>query len=74
MIEVYGKTGCSFCERAIALLESKGIDYKKYTLLEDISVEEFHKKFPDARTVPMISRGDEIIGNYNALVEYLKED
>lgn len=72
MIEIYGKHGCKWCDAATELLESKGIEYKKYTLLEDISVEEFREKFPGVSTVPYIIKDGNVIGGFQALKENLE--
>lgn len=72
MIELYGKQNCGFCTQAIALLESSGVEYKKYYLNEDITVEEFTSKFPDVRTVPLICKDGERIGGYQALKDYME--
>ena len=73
MIEVYGKQNCGFCTQAIALLDSTGVEYKKYIIDEDISREEFVSKFPDARTVPLVYVDGERLGGYQALKEYIEE-
>lgn len=71
MIEVYGKHGCQWCEQAVALLDMNNIEYKKYTLLEDMTVEEFRDKFPGVSTVPAICVDGVHIGGYQSLVEHL---
>ena len=73
MIEVYGKQNCGFCTQAIALLDSTGVEYKKYIIDEDISREEFVSKFPDVRTVPLVYVDGERLGGYQALKEYIEE-
>lgn len=71
MIEVYGKPGCPWCDQAVNLLQMNNIEFKKYTLLEDMTVEEFREKFPDVKTVPVICVDGTNIGGYQALVEHL---
>jgi glutaredoxin len=67
MLTVYSKNNCPFCDRAKALLESKGVDYTEVNIEKD----------PDARqllvdkglrSVPQIFHGYEIIpGGFDGL-------
>jgi glutaredoxin len=67
MLTVYSKNNCPFCDRAKALLESKGVDYVEVNIEKD----------PDARqllvdkglrSVPQIFHGYEIIpGGFDGL-------
>lgn len=72
MIEIYGKTRCSFCNSAKALAESKGRDYKYYLLDADYTEEEFFEKFPGARTFPQIVVEGKAIGGFQELQQVLK--
>jgi glutaredoxin len=72
MIELYGKQNCGYCTSAMQLLESNGMEYKKYIIDENISREEFVSKFPDVRTVPLICIDGEKLGGYQALKEYVE--
>tara|TARA_B100002019_G_scaffold54947_2_gene47068 strand:- start:17737 stop:17961 length:225 start_codon:yes stop_codon:yes gene_type:complete len=71
MIEIYGKTRCTFCNSAKALAESKGRDYKYYLLDADYTEEEFFEKFPGARTFPQIVVEGKAIGGFNELQQVL---
>jgi glutaredoxin len=73
MIEVYGKDGCVFCEKAVSLLNDRGVVFKYHKLGTDISVEDFKQKFPEQKTVPMITTYGFNIGGYEALTNYLEE-
>ena len=62
---------CAYCERAKALLDSKGIAYTEYDLsANEGSIELF--KILGYKTIPVITQGDRVIGGYDDLVKYLK--
>ena len=68
---VYSKKNCSFCVRAVHLIENQGlkvqlkkIDEVKEYLLEMKTVA------PSMRTMPVILKGNNLIGGYSDLVEY----
>lgn len=73
MIEVYGREGCSYCTKAQKLLEEKKIPYNYIQLGIDITVDEFKEKFPDQKTVPVITNYGMKIGGYSELQEYIEE-
>ena len=54
MIEIYGKTFCPYCDKAKALCEREGYEYKYKQLDEDFTREGFFDLFPTARTFPQI--------------------
>ena len=72
MFEVYGTTNCTYCDMAKKLLT---VHDKEFTFIdvaenEDITAA-FFKKFPDVRTVPQITNGEQYIGGYNELEKWL---
>lgn len=71
MIKIYGKPHCPFCDKAVALCESKKLDYVYSSLGRDYSKEQLLEMFPSARTVPQIIVDDEKIGGYDDLVKHL---
>lgn len=69
-VEIYTKFACSFCMRAKALLDSKGVTYIEY----DVSGggakrQEMLDRAPGARTVPQIFINDMAIGGSDDLRE-----
>ena len=72
MIEIFGKTQCPFCDKAKALCEKEGLEYRYLQLGEDFTREELFKEFPNARTFPQINVDGNAIGGYDQLVEYVK--
>ena len=73
MIEVYGRDGCSYCEKAIDILERYKAKYSYYKLGRDLTAAEFKEKFPDQKTVPCVVVHGMKIGGYNELAGYLEE-
>jgi len=69
---VWSNVGCTYCEQAKKLLESKGIEYEERNLAEGWSVQQLHEVVPGARTVPQIFVDDKYVGGYTQLVELLK--
>ena len=59
--------------QAKQLLEMEQLPFDYLTLGTHYSLQEFMELFPDARTFPMIVKDGEVIGGYNDLCEYLKQ-
>ena len=67
MITVYSKNNCPFCERAKALLESRGVPFTEVNIENDA---ESRQMLLDKglRSVPQIFHGYELIeGGFNGL-------
>lgn len=73
MIVIYGKDGCSYCERAKILCESQGLAHQYLVMGLDYTREQLFEKFPNAKTVPQIMIKNDKIGSYNELVKYIEE-
>lgn len=71
MLTIYGKDACPNCDRAKALLKSKGIDFEYLKLGVDYTRDELLSKVPDARQVPIIFDGDVLIGGYVSLCDWV---
>lgn len=71
MIEIYGKDNCPFCDKAKALCERIGEEYEYKLLGFDFTREEMMETFPTARTFPQIIVGNEKVGGYEQMVEYI---
>ncbi len=54
MLEVYVKTGCPYCEKQVALLEKKGIEYKTFNVSEDKDALEKARVKYGANKVPVL--------------------
>lgn len=79
---VYSKPGCSYCDKAKALLAAEGQAYAEYVLdvgQEKIvgtnyyTVEQLKKLVPNARTVPQIFENETLIGGFDALKLHLSK-
>lgn len=73
LVEIYGKPGCPYCEKAKQLCETRNLKYNYYTLDREYTKESLLEMFPGARTVPQIRIGDIKIGGYDQLLKYLEE-
>ncbi len=70
---VYSRSNCSYCDRAVALLEAKNIPFKIKKIDEDINLyEEMQTKAPFMKTLPVILKNGELIGGYNELFKSLE--
>ena len=62
---------CDYCDKAKALLDSKGIAYTEYDLsANEGSIELF--KILGYKTIPVITIDDQVIGGWVELINYLK--
>lgn len=67
MITVYTKDQCPFCDRAKALLESKGIEYKTVHVAQEEGAREFLMD-QGLRSVPQIFKDGVLLpGGYQGL-------
>jgi thioredoxin reductase (NADPH) len=72
---VYSKKNCSFCDRAILLLEDLNYEVVVKKIDEDIShFNEMRDKAPMMRTMPVILKDDQVIGGYSDLIDFLKNE
>ena len=73
-IEIYSKEGCSYCDRAKAILNGRKIAYTEIPFSAEVTKETVQARVgPDKviRTVPQIFVDGGHIGGYLELVEYL---
>ena len=73
-IEIYTGPLCAFCDRAIALLNKKGVSFKKIELASDPNkMEDMIKKTNGMRTVPQIFIDGQHIGGSDKLQDLENE-
>ena len=73
-IEIYTGPLCAFCDRAIALLNKKGVSFKKIDLASDPNkMEDMIKKTNGMKTVPQIFIDGQHIGDSNKLQDLENE-
>lgn len=73
MIEVYGKQNCNWCVKTKEILDNYGINYKYYSVGEDVGIDFVMESFPGVRTVPIVAVDGKRIGGYEELKQYLED-
>lgn len=68
---VWSKDQCPFCDQAKALLKSRNIEFEERNVSRDWTREQLLEAVPNARTVPQIFLGEELIGGFNELRQRL---
>lgn len=79
MYTVYGKQGCTFCEKAEDLLNQLGLEYEYKELGVDILAADFKRMFVEnynqvVTTVPQILHEGDYVGGYTELKETLNKE
>jgi len=75
MIRVITKDSCPWCVKAKTLLKTHGYSYHEITIPGLLSREEFYnltEKHQTPKTVPKIFNGEDLIGGYEDLVDWLE--
>lgn len=70
---VWSKYSCPFCDQAKMLLKQKGIAFEERKIGDGYTKEDLLEAVPNARTVPQIFLGSQLIGGYTELKKYLEE-
>lgn len=73
-VVVWSKDGCPFCDRAVALLEHKQIDYELRKIGGEWTREQLLEAVPTAKTVPQIVIDGEQIGGFTELHKLLTQE
>ena len=78
MYTIYSKSNCSFCMQAKQLLEMEQIPFEYKQLGTHYNLDELMTLAPNTKSFPQVFVVDEngnkeLIGGYNNLVEYLKQ-
>jgi len=68
---VWSKDQCPYCDQAKNLLKMKGIEFEERNVSKDWTREQLLKAVPNARTVPQIFLGEELVGGFNELRQRL---
>lgn len=71
MIKVYTRDGCSYCDKAKAILENFNTRYEEIKIGVDITRDKVVEMFPDRKVLPIITDDDYCIGHSDDLVPYL---
>ena len=68
---VWSKDQCPYCDQAKALLKSRNIEFEERNVSQDWTREQLLEAVPNARTVPQIFLGEELVGGFNELRKHL---
>ena len=68
---VWSKDQCPYCDQAKNLLKMKGIEFEERNVSHDWTREQLLEAVPNARTVPQIFLGEELVGGFNELRQRL---
>jgi glutaredoxin 3 len=68
---VWSKDQCPYCDQAKALLKSRNIEFEERNVSRDWTREQLLEAVPNARTVPQIFLGEELVGGFNELRKHL---
>ena len=72
MFEIYGTLNCVYCDMAKKLLAIYDKEYAFIDVAEDEDITAaFFNKFPNVNQVPQITEGDQYVGGYNELKQWL---
>jgi len=72
MFEIYGTLDCTYCDMAKKLLAVYDKEYAFIDVAEDEDITAaFFNKFPNVNQVPQITEGDQYIGGFNELKQWL---
>lgn len=73
MYTIYSKPNCSFCLQAKQLLEMEQLPFEYKNLGTHYNLDELMTLSPDAKSFPQVFKDGVLIGGFNNLVEYLKQ-
>jgi glutaredoxin len=68
---IYTKDSCGYCTQAKMYMQSREVEYQEMRIGKHITREEFIKLFPNVKSLPFILDGDQQVGGYNHLLDYL---
>ena len=73
---IFGREGCGYCRQAKAVMESKDLEFRYVDIHEEgISQDDLAKTVgKPVRTVPQIFHGEEYVGGYQELMQYLEQE
>jgi len=71
MLEIYTRSGCTYCEKLKIILDSFDVNFSAQNLDDDFTREEFYKKFGEGATFPQVLLDGSNMGGCNDTIEYL---
>lgn len=69
---IWSKSNCAYCDQAKALMSQRGIAFEERRIGDGYTREDLLEAVPDARTVPQIFLGEQLIGGFTELKKYLQ--
>jgi len=70
---IWTKSGCTYCEKAKSLLQSKHVEFEERSLENGWTKEQLLEQVPSATSVPQIFYRGKYIGGYNELAEHFEQ-
>ena len=74
MYTIYSKPSCGYCLQAKQLLEMEQLPFEYKQLGTHYSLDELMTLAPNAKSFPQVFKDGVLIGGFNNLVEYLKQE
>jgi glutaredoxin 3 len=71
---VWSKYHCPYCDQAKALLTRKGIVFEERKIGDGYTKEDLLEAVPTARSVPQVFLGEDLIGGFTELKNYLEKE
>ena len=73
MYKIYSKPSGGYCLQARDLLEQNNLDFEYLQLGTHYSLDELMTIAPNAKSFPQVFKDGVLVGGYNDLCEYLKQ-
>lgn len=74
-VEIYGREGCPYCEKAVEYASVNDLLYTYYDITkEPVLREAMLKRNPSAKTVPQIFIDNKSVGGYDDMINLLDQD
>jgi glutaredoxin 3 len=72
-IEVFTGPGCSYCDRAKAALQARGLGFTERDISDEHVLAEFRERLPRVKSIPQIFVDGAHIGGYEDLMLRLEK-
>jgi glutaredoxin len=73
MIEIYGKSNCGWCKKAVALADQYMLQYRYHNCDDSSHALLLKERFPEVKTVPQIWWNDKHLGGYQQFAKEIEE-
>jgi len=67
LVEIFTGSHCSYCHRAKALLERKGVEFSEFNVSDANNRAAMSARVPLARTIPQVFIGGRHVGGFDDL-------